>query len=821
MSFIHLHVHTDYSTDALSSARDLAMTAKGLGMPGLAITDHGTMAGVPDFVESCEKEGLKPIIGCEFWLKGRDSSMEDRPYHLILLAKNLTGYRNLVRITSISNTAEPHKGRHCITHDLLMKYHEGLICTSACIGGEIPQLILSDNLEKALETARWYRDVFGDDFYIEVSLHRPYGETILSVADDRKAWETHVRELNALQERSNEAIFSIAGKLGIKVVATNDVHFATKDDAIAQDVVLCLNADAKVSDSGRLRYTHQEYLKSREEMQILFPGHPEVLDNTMEVFSKVESFSIWGDFSLPVLTDDDGALLEKKVFEGAVRRFGAVPDDVKERLKFELGRYAKLGAQSYLLILEDLVSWAAGKGIWVGPGRNSAPSSLVLYCLGITEVDPLKAEFLFERFISPEMTGLPDIDLDFEARRRNEVVAYLQERYGACQVRTYGKWSKRTAWLAVSKVMGLPKGTVKRISEAMSDDLSLRMDIEFSSIIHRESSTGSARTREALRNAIRLTDKHSGRNRIHGCAVMLSRDPLASFIPVEENREQLVSQYEAQHMEKAGAVKLDILGLGMLDVIHAACNQVSEESVTPLDIQSIPLDDPEALEVFSRGDTVGVIPFESDGMRDYLRAFRALTFDDLVAMNVLYRPGPIDRIPEFIDAANGNGRRESWSPYVDGFVRNTHGEIVFQEQVMLLASSIGGFSAEEANRFRKDVGRQNVGLANYHSDFISGGLAKGISEDVLESVFHLLLERGKYAFLHTHAYCYTLIGWRLAWLKAHHPKAFFSSLLNTALRMGWDTDEYVADCTAHGLQVTLPGRNASGPFGVGKLNGSR
>lgn len=814
MSFIHLHVHTDYSTDALSSARDLVMTAKGLGMPGLAITDHGTMAGVPDFVESCEKEGLKPIIGCEFWLKGRDSSMEDRPYHLILLAKTLTGYRNLVRLTSISNTAEPHKGRHCITHELLLEHHEGLICSSACIGGEIPQLILSGNPGKAMETARWYKDVFGDDFYLEVSLHKPDGHTTLSVADDRTAWETHVQELNALQERSNEALFSIAGELGIKVVATNDVHFAEKDDAIAQDIVLCLNADAKVSDPGRLRYTHQEYIKSREEMQLLFPDHPEVQDNTMEVFSKVESFSIWKDSSVPFLSEDDGALLEKKVFEGAVRRFGAVPDDVKERLKFELGRYAKLGAQSYLLILEDLVSWAAGKGIWVGPGRSSAPSSLVLYCLGITEVDPLKAEFLFERFISPERTGLPDIDLDFEAGRRSEVVAYLQERYGACQVRTYGKWSKRTAWLAVSKVMGLPKVTVKRISEAMSNDLSLRMDIEFSSIIHRESSTGSARTREALRNAIRLTDKHSGRNDIHACAVMLSRDPLASFIPVEESRGQLVSQYEAKQVEKAGVVKLDILGLGMLDVIHAACNQVSEESGTPLDIRSVPMDDPGALKVFSNGDTLGVIPFEFSGMRDYLRAFRALTFDDLVAMYALYRPGPIEWIPEFIDAANGNGRRESWFPYVDGYIRNTHGKIDFQEQVMLLASSIGGFSAEEANRFRKDVGRQNVGFANYHSDFISGGLAKGISEDVLESVFHLLLERGKYAFLHTHAYCYTLIGWRLAWLKAHHPKAFFSSLLNTALRMGWDTDAYVKDCRAHGFEVVTPERSENGLFDV-------
>jgi DNA polymerase-3 subunit alpha len=412
------------------------------------------------------------------------------------------------------------------------------------------------------------------------------------------------------------------------------------------------------------------------------------------------------------------------------------------------------------------------------------------------------------------MTGLPDIDLDFEAGRRSEVVSYLKERYGTCQVRTYGAWSKRTAWLAVSKVMGLPKGTVKRIFEAMSDTLSLRMDIEFSSIIHHEFSSGSARTREALRNVIRLSDKHSGCNGIHACAVMLSRNPLASFIPVEESRGQIVSQYEAKQVEKAGAVKLDILGLGMLDVIHAACNQVSEESGTPLDIQSIPLDDPEALKVFSRGDTLGVIPFESGGMRDYLRAFRALTFDDLVAMNVLYRPGPIDRIPEFIDAANGNGRRESWFPYVDGYIRNTHGEIVFQEQVMLLASSIGGFSAEEANRFRKDVGRQNVGFANYHSDFISGGLAKGISEDILESVFHLLLERGKYAFLHTHAYCYTLLGWRLAWLKAHHPKAFFSSLLNTALRMGWDTDAYVKDCRAHGFEVVTPERSENGLFDV-------
>ena len=785
MTFTHLHVHSDYSPDGLSSVRELVLRAKSLGMKGIALTDHGTMAGVPEFVSKCEEEGIRPIIGYEFWITGNEPLPEDcttRPksFHLILLAKNLTGYRNLVKLCSIANGQWLIHGRPYITHEQLEQYHEGLICTSACIGGEIPQAILQKGYsDKPLEAARWYKDLFGDDFYLEVALHKPHGRTVLSKADNREAWRAANHSLVHKQMAVNEGLFAIAEQLGIKVVATNDVHFAGRDDAIAQDVLLCTYAGKKVSDPGRLRYSHQEYLKNEAEMRLLFPDHPEVIDNTMEVLSKIGDFSIWSPVRFPKVSDDPAGDLKALATEGARRRFGTVSKEVSERFDRELAAFASTGAEPLLLILKDLVDHAREQGIAVGPGRSSAPGSLVCYCLGITDVDPLKYGLLFERFVSPDRTSLPQIDIDFGKERRDELIAYLKARYGEDRialVSTYGAWSKRTAWLATAEALNLSKEVVRKISQGMSYDdwFALQIDTRYRPELREILRDGGPIMKEAFDTASRLHHVHNGEDDIHACAVLIGADPLLELIPTAGTvLGTNVCQYDGWYVQDCGVLNQNILGLSALDAISETVRLVREDGGEDIDIEAIPLDDPQTLKVFSGGDTSSVFLFESEGLRGYLQQMEDLTFEDLVALNALYRPGPMEYLPEYVRRANGTQGSFNRMPEEEAILEGTHGMLVYQEQLMELAERVAGFTPADADRLRRAVGKKKRSLLEeLQGRFLSGGIAHGHEKRQLEIAWEEWTRRGQGAFNRSHALCYTLISYRMAWLKAHYPEEF-------------------------------------------------
>ena len=824
MEFTHLHVHSDYSIDGLSSVRELVLCAKGLGMEGLALTDHGTLAGVPSFVDCCLREGIKPVIGCEFWITDADCKNHS---HLILLAKNRTGYRNLVKLCTLGNCDNPVRGdaRPHITKEMLVEHKDGLICTSACIGGAIPQAILAGDMENAEYEARFYKWLFGEDFYLEVSLHRNAGPMKLSPVDDRQAYRSQNRKLVRLQKKSNEGILELGRKLGIKVVATNDVHFAKRADGVAHDVKLAALHGRKVSDRDRLRYSHLEYLKSGEEMLRLFPGHPEVLSNTAEVLSKVVSYDIFSGSHVPGFSQDDQALLRRHALDGAASRYGRVEPSVLERLELELGEYGRLGGGSRLLVLEDLVAWARGNGIAVGPGRGASPSSLVLYCLGITDADPLEAGFLFERFISPGSPVMPDIDLDIEYGQYGRVLDYLKQRYGRWNVSgiaTHAAWSKRTAWMVAAKALGLRDRSVRRIASALSDWApSLASDLEYTPEIIREYRSGDPLVREALDVAARLCGKHRGESGVHSCRILISSDPLPDLVPMETVNGQTVSQYEGNEVSHCGALCQNLIGLQALDLIKEAVIEAEKAEEGPVNPNAAPLDDPDTLRLFSSGDTAGVFLFEPAGLREHLRKFTRLRFQDLVSMDALYRPGPMEWITEYIGRANGSIKADI-APCLRDSLRWTHGMFIFQEQMMMAASEVAGFSPAEADGLRRATCRRDGrAMDAFREKFFEGGAARGHDPAFLHELWHIFRERGMHLFSYTHARCYALLSWRIAWLKAHHPEAFFTALLNTHLRMGWDTDEYVADCKAHGLHVTLPGSNASGLFSVSKQNGSR
>ena len=468
MSFVHLHVHTEYSPDAISKIDELFTRAESLGMPGLAITDHGTISGIPEFLKTAERHPtVKPIAGCEFWVGDKEST---RFNHLILLAKNLIGYKNLVKLVSYAHT-EGMNIKPRITREKLVEHREGLICLSACIGGDIPQAILADDMDNARYNALFYKKYFGEDFYLEVSLHRNSGPVKLAGTDDRKAYRTQNRKLIQLQKKANEGIFEIGRDLGIKVVSSNDVHFVNREDGIAHDVMLALTHDKKVSDPERIRYSHLEYLKNEDEMRRLFPEHPEVIDNTMEVLDKVERYSIWKDIELPKVSDRPEAELIERTYTGAEKRFGEVNRDQQERLGQELEIILGKGVASYFLIMQDLVDWVRSKGWVVGPGRGAAAGSLVNYCLGITDIDPMKYGLLFERFYCSEQISLPCIDLDLEPEAREKIQEYLKERYGQNSISgivTFGKYGSCGAWSKAAKALGIPKSSIKRLDSKLS-----------------------------------------------------------------------------------------------------------------------------------------------------------------------------------------------------------------------------------------------------------------------------------------------------------------------------------------------------------------
>lgn len=886
MSFVHLHVHTQYSIlDGQSSIENLFNRAEELGMPGLAITDHGNMYGVKEFFKFAAKHpSVKPIIGCEIYVSKGDHKVKEKGYyHLILLAKNYNGYKNLMKIVSTGHI-EGMYYKPRVSHEVIEKYHEDIICSSACMAGEIPRMILDGNIAGAEKAIEWHKRVFKDDYYLEVMLHKTEVPGLsLEVYEKEKEYD--------------EVIFDLAEKHGVKVIATNDVHFVRKEDGPAHDRLICLTTNAYIDDIDRLRYTQQEYLKTEEEMTALFPDHPEVITNTLEICDKVENYTIDRGHVLPKFEidkdflDDIDTYLEKYkgvidagrndekgndrgeefrhsvaflchlCYKGAQERYGDVLDDVTaDRLDFELKTISRMGFPDYFLIVQDYIAAARAQGISVGPGRGSAAGSAVAYCLGITNLDPIKYDLLFERFLNPERVSMPDIDVDFDDDGRYRVIQYVQDRYGVDHVShviTFGTMAAKGAIKDVARISRLPLDESNRLTKMIPDkpitvtetsevelkegeepdegdkvvekdgkrfkivkkDVekkpNLKNCVKYIPELKNELENGSELVREVLTYALQLEGciRQIG---IHACAMIIGRGNLTDYIPITLGEDKAtgqkvwVSQYEGSFIEDVGMLKMDFLGLRTLSIIKICLAEVKKRFGIDIDIEKIPIDDPKAYEIYSNGDTKSVFQFESPGMMEWLQKLHPERFEDLIAMNALYRPGPMDYIPSFVARKRGEEPITYDLPAMEEFLKETYGVTVYQEQVMLISQKVAGFSKGKADKLRKAMGKKKIDiLQSLYGEFIEGGKKNGHPEDVLKKIWKDWEKFASYAFNKSHATCYAWVSYQTGWLKAHYPSEFQAANLSMNKNNMTEIQAIMADCKKHHIRVLNPDVNES------------
>ena len=904
MPFVHLHVHTQYSIlDGFSAIPKLFKRASQLGMPALAITDHGNMYGVKEFMKVASKyPDIKPIIGCEVYVtRHYDHRLKDNDhrayYHLILLAKNYTGYQNLMKIVSIGHIEGKYYDKPRVTHEIVKAHSEGLICCSACLAGEIPRDIVAGDMEGARKAVQWHKDVFGDDYYLEVQLHKTEVPGL--------SLDIYERQLT-----SNEGIFALAQEMGVKVVATNDAHFVSKEDGPAHDRLICLTTNSFIDDPARMRYTQQEYLKSEEEMAALFPDHPEVLVNTLEVASKIESYKIDRDYVLPKFDlpagflGEIGAHMEKYrevieegshdkngnyrgdefcqsaaylchlTYEGARRRYGdTLADEQRERIDFELKTICRMGFPDYFLIVQDYIAASRAMGSLVGPGRGSAAGSVVAYCLGITNLDPIRYNLLFERFLNPDRISMPDIDVDFEDLVKAH--KYVEDRYGAdhvSRVITFGTMAAKSAIKDVARISKMSIEESNRLSKMVPDRLSERVEKEYpynpkldelkpgfkavekeveiddpehpgekikvKKVFQRgmeevdvkinlencyrlvpefiaELKDGSDLSKEVLEYARQMEGciRQVGQ---HACATIIGRGNLTDYIPIclsvdkETGENVWTSQYDGHYIEDVGMLKMDFLGLITLSIIHETLDNIKMRFGKDIDIESIPIDDKETYELYGRGDTTIVFQFESPGMKRWLIKLHPERFEDLIAMNALYRPGPMDYIPDFVDRKQGLKPIEYDLPEMEEYLAETYGVTVYQEQVMLLSRKLASFTKGEADKLRKAMGKKKIDEMMVLKDkFMRQGMANGHPEKTLDKIWKDWEKFAQYAFNKSHATCYAWVSYQTAWLKAHYPSEFFAANLSCNLDKADEIKKIMGECAAHKIKVRNPDVNES------------
>lgn len=861
MSFVHLHVHTQYSIlDGMSDIEKLFCRAEELEMPGLAITDHGNMYGVKEFCTIARKHpGVKPIVGCEIYVtRHYDHRLHDRDhskyYHLILLAKNYHGYQNLMKIVS-TGFIEGMYYKPRVSHEVLEKYHEDLICCSACMAGEIPRGILAGDDKGVDASIEWFKRVFGEDFYLEVMLHKT---EIPGMSLD----------LYENQKKYTEEIFKLGEKHNIKVLATNDVHFVNKEDGPAHDRLICLTTNANVDDPDRLRYTQQEYLKSEGEMAALFPEHPEVISNTLDVFDKIERYEIDRGHVLPkfaieesFLKDIDAHLEQYKdvidagrcdekgnyrgdefcysvaflchlTWEGAARRYGDPDEETRSRIDFELKTISRMGFPDYFLIVQDFIGWARRNGISVGPGRGSAAGSVVSYCLGITNLDPIKYNLLFERFLNPERISMPDIDVDFDDEGRYRVIQYVQDHYGMdhiSHVITFGTMAAKLAIKDVARVSKLPIPESTRLTKMIPDrpfevkdkngtktvKPNLKNCVKYVPELKNEYENGDPLVKEVLRYALQLEGciRQVG---IHACAMIIGRGNLTDYIPISlgtdkaTNQEVWVSQYEGSLIEDVGMLKMDFLGLRTLSIIKECLSLVKKIHGKTIDIEAIPIDDPKVFDLYSRGDTKSIFQFESNGMKEWLIKLHPQRFEDLIAMNALYRPGPMDYIPSFVNRKRGEEEIAYDLPEMEEYLKETYGVTVYQEQVMQISQKVANFSKGKADKLRKAMGKKKIDvLEGLYKDFIDGGLSNSHPRETLDKIWKDWRAFAEYAFNKSHATCYAWVSYQTAWLKAHYPAEFQAANLSQNLSNMDELKEIMDDCKKSKISVLSPDVNES------------
>ena len=888
MSFTHLHVHTQYSLlDGKATIPELVDKAISTGMKGIAITDHGNMFGIKEFwnyvdkVNSKREEGdkFKPIIGCEMYVarnkmtEKKDKS--DNGYHLIVLAKNLKGYHNLVKLVSRAWT-EGYYYKPRTDREDLEAHKEGLIVCSACLGGEVPQFIMHDELEKAEERVLWYKSVFGEDYYLELQRHETFKENAN-------------REVYPEQCKVNKVLLQLARKHDIKVICTNDVHFTNEEDAEAHDRLICVSMQKTFSEP-RLHYTKQEWLKTPEQMQEIFKDIPEALTNTEEIFNKVEFYSInhapiMPFFDIPkefgteeeyrarltekdlfdeftqdengnvVLTPEEAQkkidrlggydklyrikfeadYLAKLTMDGAKERYGdPVPEDVAERLKFELYIMKTMGFPGYFLIVQDFINTGRKQlGVSIGPGRGSAAGSAAAYCLGITQIDPIKYDLLFERFLNPDRISLPDIDVDFDDDGRYEVLKYVTEKYGAEKVAhiiTFGTMAAKMAIKDVAKVLEVPLPEANRLARLVPDRLpdvdgkspkiNLKNCLKYSKEFAAEQSNPDERVRETLKYAEQLEGnvRNTG---IHACGVIICRDDITDWVPVSmatdaDGSKVVSTQYEGSIIEDTGLIKMDFLGLKTLSIIKEAQYNIKMRHGHEIDIDHIPLDDPKTFELYCKGATTSTFQFESAGMQNSLRSLQPSKFEDLIAMNALYRPGPMDYIPTFIKRKHGEEPIEYDIPCMKQYLEETYGVTVYQEQVMLLSRLLANFTRGESDMLRKAMGKKQIDkMQKLKKKFMEQGQGNGYEEKTLNKIWEDWEKFASYAFNKSHATCYTWVAYQTAYLKAHYPAEYMAGVLSRNLTASDKMTKVMEECRRMGLKVLGPDINESiEKFGV-------
>ena len=866
MSFVHLHVHTQYSIlDGQSSIPGLFERAKELGMPALAITDHGNMYGVKEFLKVAKKfPEVKPIIGCEVYVtKHYDHKLKDKDhrayFHLILLAKNYTGYKNLMKICSTGHIEGKYYEKPRVCHEIIEQYSEGLVCCSACIAGEVPRAIIAGDMKGAEEAIMWHKKVFGEDFYLEVQQHK--------TEIPGQSQEVYERQIVA-----NEGIFELAAKTGTKVVATNDVHFVRKEDGPAHDRLICLTTNAFVDEPDRMRYTQQEYLKSEEEMLDIFYKHPETLANTLEVAEKIESFKIDKDpilpkFDLPeeFLADIDTYLEKYKdiidagrcdpkgndrgvefthsvaylchlTYIGAHARYGETLNDVQaERIEFELKTICSMGFPDYFLIVQDFIAAARSEGISVGPGRGSAAGSAVAYCLRITNIDPIKYDLLFERFLNPDRINMPDVDIDFDDDGRYRVFQYIEEKYGKdhiSHVITYGTMAAKSAIKDVARVSRMSIEESNRLTklvpdkpfEATVEEDGKKVKKEFKPKLSNclkygelstELNTGTPDVQEVLTYAGKLEGciRQTG---VHACAMIIGRGNLTEYIPISIANDKLtgeevwVSQYDGHYIEEVGMLKMDFLGLRTLSIIKECQANIKKRHGIEFDIEKIPIDDKLTYELYSRGDTTSVFQIESPGMKEWLIKLQPTRFEDLIAMNALYRPGPMDYIPDFVERKQGRQPIVYDLPEMEETLQDTYGITVYQEQVMLLSRKLADFTRGQADTLRKAMGKKLKDvLDSLKGLFLEGGAKNGHPKEMLEKIWADWEKFASYAFNKSHATCYAWVSYQTGWLKAHYPAEFQAANLTKNLSNMDEIKKIMDDCKKNGIKVLNPDINES------------
>ena len=886
--FIHLHVHTYYSIlDGQSPVEKLVDKAVANGMRGMAITDHGNMFGVKELFNYCNKingklkdqgkEPFKPIFGCEMYVARRTKADRVKEkgdaggYHLIVLAKNYHGYKNLIKLVSRAWVDGFYSKPRTDRADL-EKYHEDLIVCSACIAGEVPAKILKGDIPGAREAIEWHKRVFGDDYYLELQRHE--------VKDPNQRAN---RETFPLQQRANKEILKLAKEYGIKVVCTNDCHFVDQENAEAHDHLLCLSTGKELNDPTRMLYSKQEWFKTREEMNEIFADVPEALSNTLEILDKVETYSIDHSPIMPFFpipaefgteedtrkrispeelfreftTDENGKEImsheeaEKKIkklggidklyrikfeadylaklaYDGAKRLYGEpLSDEVHERVKFELHIMKTMGFPGYFLIVQDFINSAQDElGVMVGPGRGSAAGSVVAYCLGITKIDPIKYDLLFERFLNPDRISLPDIDTDFDDDGRGKVLEWVEDKYGhdkVAHIITYGTMATKNSIKDVARVEKLPLDISNRLCKAIPDKLPDGMKMNLTNAIKcvPELRDAEASANPQMANTIKYAKMLEGTVRgtgIHACGTIICRDAISDWVPVSTAEDKsdpghklLATQYDGHVIEETGLIKMDFLGLSTLSIMKETVENIrlTHDGFT-LDLDTIPIDDELTYKLYQEGRTIGTFQFESAGMQKYLRELRPTVFEDLIAMNALYRPGPMDYIPSFIARKNGKEPITYDIPCMEKYLKDTYGITVYQEQVMLLSRQLADFTRGESDALRKAMGKKKKAIVDaMKPKFIEGGKKNGHDPKVLEKIWGDWEKFASYAFNKSHATCYSWVAYQTAYLKAHYPAEFMAGNMSRCLNDITKITKLMSECQAMGIPCLGPDVNES------------